>query len=92
MATIEELKNNVLDGGELSHEEAILLTVALFRFIHPKAELRFAGGRGRLSHEVQLKALKIGINAAVVGDLLTTVGSKIEDDRKLASEAGYAQS
>lgn len=70
-------------------DEDILVTIAVFRFIHPKAELRFAGGRARLSHEVQLKALSIGINAAVVGDLLTTVGSKIDDDRQLAVEAGY---
>lgn len=41
--------------------------------------------------EVQLKALQIGINAAVVGDLLTTVGSKIDEDRQLAAEAGYRQ-
>lgn len=71
-------------------DEEILLTVALFRFLHPKAELRFAGGRKRLSREVQLKAMQIGINAAVVGDLLTTVGSKIDEDRQLASDAGYA--
>ncbi|WP_296120904.1 biotin synthase BioB [uncultured Bacteroides sp.] len=72
-----------IDDGE------ILLTIAVFRFLHPKAELRFAGGRGRLSHEVQLKALEIGINAAVVGDLLTTVGSDIDGDRALTAEAGY---
>lgn len=70
-------------------DEAILDTVALFRFIHPHAELRFAGGRKRLSRKVQLKALHIGINAAVVGDLLTTIGSKIDEDRVLVKEAGY---
>ena len=63
--------------------------VTIFRFLHPKAELRFAGGRARLSREVQLRALQIGINATVVGDLLTTVGSKIDEDRQLMAEAGY---
>lgn len=72
-------------------DDEILLTVALFRFLHPRAELRFAGGRAKLSRAVQLKALAIGINAAVVGDLLTTVGSKIDDDRLLAAEAGYRE-
>ncbi len=76
------------DTPPISDEE-ILITIAIFRFVHPKAELRFAGGRKRLSHDVQLKALNIGINSAVVGDMLTTTGSKIDDDRALAIEAGY---
>ncbi|MDY5637402.1 MAG: biotin synthase BioB [Parabacteroides sp.] len=76
------------DTPPISDEE-ILTMVAIFRFLHPKAELRFAGGRARLSREVQLRALQIGINAAVVGDLLTTVGSKIDEDRQLVTEAGY---
>ena len=70
-------------------DEEILLTVAVYRFLHPRAELRFAGGRQRLSRDTQMKALHIGINAAVVGDLLTTIGSKIDEDRRMVQEAGY---
>lgn len=83
------IKGTPLADEKPLSDEAILDTVALFRFIHPKPELRFAGGRKRLSREVQLKALRIGINAAVVGDLLTTIGSKIDEDRVLVKEAGY---
>ena len=86
---LSPIKGTPLTDTAPIDEEEILLTVALFRFLHPKAELRFAGGRGRLSHEVQLKALEIGINAAVVGNLLTTVGSGIDEDKVLTAQAGY---
>ncbi|MCH5228522.1 MAG: biotin synthase BioB [Muribaculaceae bacterium] len=86
---LHPIKGTPLADTPLIDDEEILLTVALYRFMHPKAELRFAGGRARLSHETRLKALKIGINSAVVGDLLTTVGSAIDEDKALALEAGY---
>ena len=70
-------------------DEEILATIAVFRFLHPSTQLRFAGGRARLSRETQLKCLEIGMNGGVVGDLLTTIGSKIDEDRQLAEEAGY---
>ena len=88
---LHPIKGTPLAEMPLIDDEEILLTVAIYRFMHPKAELRFAGGRARLSHETRLKALKIGINSAVVGDLLTTVGSDINEDKELALEAGYKE-
>lgn len=73
----------------LLSDEEILRAVALFRLVNPAAQLRFAGGRARLSEEVQKEAMRCGINAAIMGDMLTTKGSAVEADRRLVKEAGY---
>ncbi len=70
-------------------DEEILDTVAMMRFVHPRVQIRFAGGRSRMSRATQLRAMRIAVNGGIVGDLLTTVGSQIDDDRRLTNEAGY---
>ena len=57
--------------------------------VHPGVQLRFAGGRQRISRDGQLRCMRAGVNGAIVGDLLTTIGSTVAADRDLAREAGY---
>ncbi len=83
------IKGTPLENVALIDDEAIIRAVALFRLINPKAHLRFAGGRARLSPAVQLAAMKAGINSAIAGDMLTTAGTAAEADRKLVKAAGY---
>ena len=78
-----------LEDSEPLTDDEILDTVAIFRLVHPRAALRFAGGRVLIPRHVQLEAMRIGINGAIMGDMLTTVGAQIEADKELVAEAGY---
>ncbi len=78
-----------LESTPLIAEDEIIRTVALFRFAHPHAQIRFAGGRARLSRQGQKRALEVGINGAIVGDMLTTLGASVAQDKELVKEAGY---
>ncbi len=70
----------------------MIRTVALFRLIAPKVTLRFAGGRARLSQESMKRILRGGMNGALIGDMLTTVGNKIDEDYRMFDETGFKKS
>ena len=73
------------DTPLLGEEEAIL-SAALMRLTAPKLSIRFAGGRRRISREATLRMLRGGVNGALVGDMLTTVGNDIDNDFRLFRE------
>lgn len=74
-----------LEGMQPLEDEEILLTAAMFRIIHPRAQLRLAGGRVRIGHLVE-KLLRGGVGAMIVGDMLTTLGSSAREDMETLRE------
>lgn len=75
------------DSKPLSVDE-LRRSFAMFRIMNPKARIRFAGGRKQFL-DVQKKLIRGGVDSAIVGDMLTTVGSAVEEDMRLFKEMGY---
>ena len=85
---LNPIKGTPLEGYEDKiDEEEILKTICIFRIILPNALLRYAGGRTtRLSEENQKLGIVAGINSVLVGNYLTTCGSKSEEDKQMLKE------
>ena len=77
-----------LENVERLQEEDFQRIVALYRFILPDASIRLAGGRGLLSDGGRA-CFASGANAAITGDMLTTVGITVATDKQLIEELGY---
>lgn len=69
-------------------ENEILRTTAMFRFINPTARIRLAAGRILMENSGR-KAFSAGANATITGDLLTTSGNNIEEDKGMLMELGF---
>lgn len=66
-----------------------LKSIAVFRFIMPKANIKLAGGREGTMKDYQEIALKGGANGLIVGGYLTTKGNPMRDDFAMLERAGY---
>lgn len=78
-----------LGDTEPLSEDEIVRTVALMRLVAPDAVIRFAGGRANLSVAAAEQMLRGGMNGAMIGDLLTTVGNKVDEDYAMFARVGY---
>ena len=57
----------------------IIKTIAIFRFILPKAQIRLAAGRLNLNDRGK-KCFESGANAAISGNMITINGVNPEED------------
>lgn len=84
---LNPIKGTPLENAEKLSPSEILKTIAVFRFILPESSIRYAGGRSALG-EYQAKGFLGGINAALVGNYLTTIGSDIQSDINMITDSG----
>lgn len=86
---LQPMKDTALENTPPLSQDEILTTIAIFRFINPKAHLRLAGGRVQIK-DFQDKALQAGISAALTGDYLTSTGANTKDDIEDFRKAGFS--
>lgn len=85
---LNAIEGTPYQGKQLPSLEDIRRTIALFRFILPKATIRLAGGRGLLADKGRALFMG-GANATISGDMLTTAGVDTASDLKLIEELNY---
>lgn len=80
-----------LEGRLAISPEESVKTIAIFRFIHPQANIKLAGGRElNLGVYFQEKALRGGANGFVVGGYLTTAGNPLQEDLDMLQRSGFS--
>ena len=85
---LNPIKGTPLGESTPLSEDDVCRVAAIWRFILPSAKIRLAGGRG-LFHDKGERIFRSGANAAITGDMLTTSGITIADDRALAEKLGF---
>lgn len=85
---LNPIQGTPLENVERLSQEDILKSIAIFRFVNPKAFIRLAGGRN-LIDEYGKNCFNAGANATITGNYLTTSGNKICDDKIMISELNF---
>jgi biotin synthase len=84
---LNPIKGTPLENNKPIEPVEVLKVFAVYRFINPEASIRYAGGRISLGNH-QKTGFLAGVDGAIVGNLLTTLGNNILDDIKMIKEVG----
>lgn len=66
----------------------LLKMIAIYRFIHPKKEIKICGGRERNLKDQQHLIFKAGADSIIIGGYLTTGGNSIAKDLEMIKKMG----
>ncbi|RXM74154.1 biotin synthase BioB [Clostridium tetani] len=86
---LNPVKGTPLEYTKRLEQNNILKTIAIFRFINPKASIRLAGGRNLIDNFGK-GCFRAGANATISGNYLTTSGNKINDDIEMIKSLGLS--
>lgn len=84
---------NPVSGTPLGQLERLtpfeaLRIIAIFRFIHPKRDIKIGGGREVTLRDLQGWMYYAGANSIMIGNYLTTLGRPQEEDMRLIEDFG----
>lgn len=82
------IKGTPLEDREKLTQEEIIRIVAIFRYLNPTAFIRIAAGRSYFEQGGEI-LFRAGANATLTGDMLTTVGNNIAQDREMLKGLGF---
>ncbi len=85
---LNPIKATPYENNAVLTDDEVRRTIAVFRFVLPKAMIRLAGGRELLSNKGK-NMFSCGANATISGDMLTTHGISIDEDMKTISRLGF---
>lgn len=88
MNVLNPVEGTPMGDNEVLSPDEILKTLAVYRFVIPDCFIRYAGGRNALK-EKQNIGFRAGVNAALVGNYLTTVGNNIKEDIEMITCEGF---
>lgn len=85
---LNPIKATPLENNKILSQDEINRTVAIARFILPDAFLRLAGGR-LLFKDKGISMFSFGANATITGNMLTTLGTLIDEDFNTIKRLGF---
>ncbi|AQT69043.1 Biotin synthase [Anaerohalosphaera lusitana] len=88
MNFLHPIEGTPMGDNEPMQPREILTTVALYRFILPKASLKVAGGRKLNLRTLQSWIFQAGATSIITGDYLTTAGSSVSEDVQMLKDLG----
>jgi biotin synthase len=84
------IKGTLLEGAELLTPQEILRTIAIFRYISPKQNIRICAGREKNLRDMQSWIFYAGADGMMIGGYLTQPGRSVEEDLQMIKDLGLA--
>ncbi|ABB13966.1 biotin synthase BioB [Carboxydothermus hydrogenoformans] len=85
---LNPIKGTKLENRPLLSPLEVIKTFAIFRFILPDKNIRYAGGREVNLRDMQALGLMAGLNGMLIGHYLTTKGREVETDLQMIRDLG----